>query len=448
MPPNVALTICLLLISALLIIESRQKVEVSHGLWIPLLWVTIVASRTLSLWLNPGEMYADGGGDYESGNPVDRIFFSALIGASLVVLARRKLSWGAIARENFWLMALILLAGASVLWSDFPGVSFKRWIRSFGLVLTVLIVLTEKDSLQALKRLFRRCIYVLIPLSVLFIKYFRHLGVGWDYMGNTMWYGVTTHKNSLGQLACVSAIFLIWNIAQTWKEKNLLLWGDLVILTMCLWLLNGSGMATSKTAIFLFFIGLTILIGMQRMRSNARAAGKGLILVVVVFIFFNIISDVFLGKSVVDMLIASSGRDETLTGRTLLWEELMRIAAQRPILGRGYGSFWIGNVHGLWDKFGWGPESAHNGLLDVYLELGVVGVVMIAGLVVRAYLKILRDLGDRFELGRFELSLLVMSVIYNYTESSFLRPSSLLWIVLLLVSVDRGFGGAIGRRKL
>lgn len=435
MPSRVALIVFLVLIFALLRIEAKHKVDVSFAIWLPQLWIMIAASRALSTWINPGEMYG-GGGDIESGNPIDRLFFTSLIVLSVVVLARRRIEWRSIADENAWLTALFLFSAMSVAWSEFPDVSFKRWIRSLGLMLSVLIVVTEGDPIEASKRLLRRCTYILIPLSVLFIKYFRELGVGYDHMGKTMWYGVATHKNSLGQLACVSAIFLVWSIASQWKNRTRLVWADLLVLAMSLWLLRGSDMSSSKTSIFLFLLGLFLLTCLHLLRKRPQSVGRLILGAFVVMLILQIVSAAVLDESLFALVVSSSGRDATLTGRTLLWDDLMDIGSQNPILGRGYGNFWIGDrVQQLWEKFGWGPESAHNGFLDVYLEIGIVGLVLLLGSIAQGYRNIVRRLKIDYEYAMLIIPLFAMSILYNYTESSFLKPSSLWWIVLVLVTV-------------
>lgn len=434
MTPNVALLFCLIFICIILWIESRQNLDVSFAIWIPLLWVMIAASRPLSTWLHPQDMYI-AMTDVESGNVIDRTFFSVLIVGALYVLARRQIAWSHVMKRNAWLFALFLFAGLSLTWSDLPMVSFKRWVRSLGVVLSVMIVLTESDPIAASKRLIRRCAYVLIPLSVLFVKYFRHLGVGWDYFGRTMWYGVTTHKNSLGQLVCVSAAFFFWCLIEGRKNKNLLWWIDLLVMAMSLWLLRGSGTSSSKTSILLFLIGLFVFFGLKILKNQPHIARKIVLGTGLFFLFFEFIVSTIADQSILAMIISASGREETLTGRTFLWEELIKMAS--PVLGAGFGSFWTSeNISILWQKFDWGPESAHNGFLDVYLDLGFIGIIFLIGFITQAYRNVMNRLTIDYTYSVFQVMLFLMSIIYNFTESSFLRPSSLLWIVLLLVTVN------------
>ena len=66
------------------------------------------------------------------------------------------------------------------------------------MLIMVLIVLTDPEPTKAFAALFRRCAFVLLPLSALFIKYYPQLGRGFDqWTGAAANSGVATTKNQL-----------------------------------------------------------------------------------------------------------------------------------------------------------------------------------------------------------------------------------------------------------
>ena len=88
----------------------------------------------------------------------------------------------------------------AISWSDFPLVAFKRWIKVLGHPIMALIVLTEPDPGEALTRLMKRCAYVIVPVSILFIKYYPEWGRGFDFWtGAAFNTGITTNKNCAGR---------------------------------------------------------------------------------------------------------------------------------------------------------------------------------------------------------------------------------------------------------
>src|SRR5215216_4438165 len=156
--------------------DIARRDGVSAAIWIPTLWLGVLASRPFSTWLG-----IDGGGSgtYEyslEGSPADRYFFIFMIFGAFFVLARRGMSWGVVARANwpvFLFYAYLLL---SVLWADSTVVSFKRWFKDFGNIAVAMVILTEINPLQAVRAVFVRCAYLLIPLSIIYIRYFPELG--------------------------------------------------------------------------------------------------------------------------------------------------------------------------------------------------------------------------------------------------------------------------------
>jgi len=138
------------------------------SLWIPFLWYASVSTRGLSAWFSPDQTVFD----YEKGSPLDRSFFLILILAGLIVLVRKRVPWGSIIRSNRWLFWILVYTLISLLWSNFPAVAFKRWIKLVGSVVIGLVVLTEYPQIESISTVLRRCFLVHIPIDILLVKYF------------------------------------------------------------------------------------------------------------------------------------------------------------------------------------------------------------------------------------------------------------------------------------
>ena len=181
MPPLLALLIWLILLVALLRFDPAKDPKTSPALWLPVIWTFIVGSRLPAQWLNLGFSVEFS----QEGNPLDRSVDLVLIGLAVAVLMSRSFRWGSFVRRNMVLTAYISFALLSVLWSDFPLVTFKRWFRDFGSYLVILVALTDPDPLSAVRTVLRRVSYLLIPLSIVLDKYFpksadsTKRGLGW-----------------------------------------------------------------------------------------------------------------------------------------------------------------------------------------------------------------------------------------------------------------------------
>src|ERR1035438_5494767 len=88
MPPLVATLLYGLFILWLYVRDIKQRKAIQPALWIPLLWLFILGSRPITLWLSLG-MQLDSSVDYSEGTPADRFAFLCLIIAGLVVLSKR-----------------------------------------------------------------------------------------------------------------------------------------------------------------------------------------------------------------------------------------------------------------------------------------------------------------------------------------------------------------------
>jgi exopolysaccharide production protein ExoQ len=207
MPPNLAAALTGIFLVALFWWEWRRDSSNSWALWIPVAWLFITGSRFVSQWINLGSPNLDNVAD---GSTIDAVFFLACNILSILVLAQRRVKLGQVLRDNGWIAAFLIYGLISVAWSDFPFVAFKRWVKVLGHPLVVLVILTDPNPKKALVVVMKRCAYFIVPLSVLFIKYFPEYGRGFDtWTGEGFYSGVGLNKNYLGYLSMVFTLFFL-----------------------------------------------------------------------------------------------------------------------------------------------------------------------------------------------------------------------------------------------
>lgn len=422
-----------------MIIVDNNK-SVSLGLWIPLIWYFISATRGISYWIG-ANLIDSGNIDYLEGSPLDRNIYITLIVIGLFILIKRRLRWSLIFQKNVWIIVLLLYMLLSILWSDFPEVASKRWIKTTGTFVMALLVLTENNPFQAILILLRRCFIVHLPLDLITIKYFRNIGVAWSKDGQyAMWTGLTTHKNILGQICMTSGLYFIWDLVQKIQLKRIII--DIFYLTLIIYLMNGPGYSKSTTSMVVLLIGLVVLFGLQYSKSIDINMSKMIIKLSVALIIFVLF--LYLGltaleknKSIPTVALETVGRDTTFTGRTELWTDIISIASKNPIFGVGYGSFWIGDrANNIWEKHTWKPGQGHNGYIDVYVELGLVGILLLLALLYFTFKNIRETIIEDFEYGRFRMALFVMIFVHNITESSFVRSNHNIWFLFLIIAIN------------
>ncbi len=369
-----------------------------------------------------------------------------LIMLGLFVLNSRAQRTKEILAHNKWMLALFSFMALSIIWSNFPGISLRRCIRSVGTLVMVLVVLTEHSPLDAIQVLLRRIYLVAIPLSIIAIKYFRNIGIAYDWSGvEEQWVGLTTDKNSLGQVAMCSGLLFSWRILQSWPKKKLTL--DMLLLVLTLWVLRGSKNSHSSTAIVAFVVCAIILLGFQFIKKRAARAKRiilGVTIVSSLLAPFMYLAFEAFDTTPVTLALSATGRDMTFTDRTLIWTDLLHNSEKSPVLGVGFGAFWVGPIGYAmypldnWSKKtpGWRPEEGHNGYVDVYVELGVIGVALLLIVIGVGFAGAFNDLQNEFALGSLRLVLLLSIVMNNITETSFLRGTHGLWFLFLLLVIN------------
>jgi O-antigen ligase len=391
----------------------------------------LISSRFVSEWLSIFG-WKMGAISLEEGSPIDATVTFALIAAGLYVLHQRRVNLSKVIRNNQWLTIFLLYCLISIVWSDFPFVAFKRWIKVLGHPIMALVVLTEPDPAEALVRLMKRCAYVIVPVSILFIKYFPQWGRGFDsWTGAAVNTGITTNKNALGCILMIVGFFFFWYLLQVrTKEKGRYRRDEFLLsagfLTMIWWLFS---MAHSSTSLVSFLFGVLAILALGSALVNKQFIGTYLIAGA---IGAEIAESVF---GIYARILQLLGKDPTLTDRTLLWHDILNVKTN-PLFGTGFESFWLGDrLQTLWATRWWHPNEAHNGYLEIYINLGLVGLLLLIGVLIATFWKCRRELLENSELGRFRLGFLVMVVFYNWTEASF-KALSPVWFVFYLVALD------------
>jgi O-antigen ligase len=390
------------------------------------------ASRTVDGWRNIG---ADATIlDVEMGDPIDKIIFSGLMLLGLVALMRRGINWSRFFKANKWIFIWFLFCGLSILWSDFPSVAAKRWIKAVGTLIMAMIVVTEAEDADGLGTIIRRCAYILLPLSVVFIKYFPEFGaVQYSPWGGAAGFaGVTQSKNHLGRLCMISGLYFFWSAKKMLHDSRGLAQKVPPIITLIIacWLLVK---ANSQTPLGGFIAGIFILImlGLFQKWNMSHMFGKLIGVVIIIFLFVEFV----IGFNISGSLISGLGRDPTLTGRTELWKEIWDMG-KNSIIGVGYDSFWLGErLWTLWEKHWWKPNEAHNGYLEIYLELGITGLFFFGMMLISTYRKIIKAMKVNFDQGKFRMAIFMMFILFNITETA-MKGISVIWTMFLFVALE------------
>ncbi len=450
MPPNTATLIFVIGIVGLFLFDRDEKGRVSKVLWIPILWFFFCLSRSVSEWLGvtPSANLAN---SYVEGSPLDATVFEVLELAALIVIVSRRRRVGAILRSNWPICLFFSYAALSICWSDYPFVTIKHWIKGIGDLMMVLIVLSEKSVPDAIKRVFTRIGFLLLPLSVLFIKYYPLLGRKLTLSWTMEPVGVATQKNGLGELCDVVGLALLWRLRCAYndredpkrKQRLMALGASLVMVVWLLWACN------SMTSICALSMASALTLLLKRPAFRLRPA---LVHLLVISLLACTIYGLFFQSS--GSLIQGLGRNPTLTGRTDIWHTVLSVHNSR-LFGAGYESFWLGSrLQEMWQAFpGLMLNEAHNGYVEILLTLGWVGGILLGILIATGYRNVFVAYRRDPDFGSLRMALFLAAIITGLTEAAF-RYMGPPWIVFLLataavprfVARKRGDPSRVGRQ--
>ncbi len=425
----ISIILALSLFFVALSIESKKIKVLTWALVIPYCWLMISLSRSVSRWVNIRKSSSEVGAVVEviqTGNIIDQVVFSTIFIICCIILFGRREKLFEIFKNNKTWLLLYIYCALSIFWSDFAFISTKRYIKDLNALLVALVILTEPAPIEAFKAIVRRNMYLLVPLSIALCKYFPYVGRHQHHGGSLTYSGVATSKNSLGMLCLIGGLFFLTDIWNIWKSRQVSSQRGLFYLycfyfILILYLFT---FANSITSLVSFLIASIILVS-SFLKKNLR---KIVIIVAVTYLG--------LGGLLFDTLNVFLGvveRDLTLTGRIFLWETLLGMDFNST-LGTGYNSFWLGDrLVELWNLFAFKPKQAHNGYIEVYINLGIVGLSLLGFAILRSSIKITHKVCADDNFWPLQFSCFYIFLLYNITEATVLFNTTPIWFIFLFM---------------
>ncbi|MDZ7949523.1 O-antigen ligase [Nostoc sp. DedQUE09] len=320
---------------------------------------------------------------------------------------------------QFFLLAIVIF---SLLWSEDLSSSLT-YLRGLIRIYFFAIYLAMRYSLKEQIKLIAWALGIAASLSMLFSAFVPgYIHESPELVG--MWSGIYGHKNELGYMMAWSAgVFL--HLALSGHRYRWLMWA-LCGISVCLIILSRS--TTSLTIL------LTMVLLLPFYRSLKRTNYKLQVIMITSTLMLMIVFSILLLNNI-ETVVGTSGKDLTFNGRSDLWELVISKILERPWLGYGFSGFWTSNAASkLRATYDW-ASNAHNGFLEIFLELGFLGFLTFAAGFVRFFLMALTrtiSVAKKPE-DYWPMQILIIIVIVNFSEARLLTPS---WNWLMYVTTS------------
>ncbi len=296
----------------------------------------------------------------------------------------RRMPWAA--------LIYVVLALLSVFWSRWPMATLLTWVLQASITavgLFVAFTLSWQEIVRALSSAFKWILGLSLLLEAWVALVLRHplvpnfaefppgkIDPHWywvrgDLIGTGRIQGIVGNSNTLGILCALALVVFALLYAERARHRPaLLIW-----IVLAAYFLLRAGSATSYAALA---AGVLVLLAALLMRRAETPGRRTRLYALFAAIAVLGAAGLWLAR---DAVFSALGKSSDLTGRVEIWRKVWARAVQHPIFGNGFSSPWV-----PWDPafHNWILDHritvfmAHNMWLDVFLQLGTIGVLLIA----------------------------------------------------------------------
>ncbi len=319
-------------------------------------------------------------------------------------------------------IATVLWIVASVFWTASPGGTQFALIESLPVWLATYIfasLLSSDDIQTVFVWLARIVVWSSLAAGALFAEA-RINGLGTELEVDG-WHGLFVHKNFMSPLVALGIITVL-----AFDKNAVTRWFTVIAAAILLFLSDSvTGISAAMAAVgFWYWMGLLV-------KRDERGGG-----------FFFAVSAVFGAFAVVGLvasigqIVVASGKDLTFTGRTDIWSTTVDFIAQRPLTGWGLGGLFDVGGSGInpetlvfWRSVGFNAFHAHNGPLDLALQLGIPGVILMGAFMFSAGFTAWRLKRDFPFIAAWMLTAVLIQAYTSLSEANFLGG----WFAILIL---------------
>ena len=391
---------------------------------------------------------------------------AALLAISVLIVVRRRAQWR-LTGLPLPLLAFVALTFLSIAWSHYPDWTLVGAISTLATVVGAFALALSFDMAQLI-RLLGHALRIILAASILFelivSVFVRHPFTPWwtqysavrpaDYWSRDLLFkgdriqGIMGNSDLLGFVALLGVIVFAIEFAS--RSMKCAWSGFWIIVALVDIALTRSGTVFVASAI----VAVAVVVLLLLRHASTRTAFHVTALLSIVVIVLGVVAAVILRNPLLHLL----GKSGTLTGRTGIWGEVVTLASQRPVAGWGWISYWVPGLSPFDRKAfvigGIQYLQAHDAWLDLWLQLGIIGVIVFAALAISTLVRSWTLAVDRPRsvsgvIARYDSAsllpvlILVALLAQSLAESRLLIEYGLLLLALVAIKTKRPDPGMV-----
>lgn len=376
------------------------------------IYLLITTTEILTFWKRTPDF------DDTEGNFIVSLIGNLIFFYALVYLYKKRDSVYNVVKSQKLLISLLFLFILSSLWSDLPFVTLKRSLKLF-ILYTLVLAMSVSDSKYIIKNSMSYYLKICTILSVLFMVFLPEFG--WMlYEGKNVPKGIFIHKNGFGFFMALSSIWFFYESIVNQQSRKT----NIAFFFICFSGLLISKSSTSLIGFLVSSITLIILLFLKRRKELLRLIA---IIIAICVINFGMLLKAF--EFIPDnFLLSVLHKDVTLTGRTDIWEPLIAVrVSDRLLLGSGYNTFF--NEYRdtrLFNFLPWAANNAHNEFLQIFLDNGLVGLLIVVALFFTLLVGILRSKNIKC------MCICLLLLVFSISEAGIFKPFCAFFSLLII----------------
>ena len=352
--------------------------------------------------------------------------YSILLVAVLLLVARGKTTLKALLKGGvLWIFVGLMIA--SLGWSMSPSYT-EESIRGEVLPMTAFaLYFASRFNMREQMQMLAISLGIGAMLSLFYAVAIPSIGrhVGDEFAG--AWKGIYPQKNNFSSTMTLTMLifFILSLINRNYTERLLARVGLLFSVAMII-------LSTSKSGLIVFVFMLIVVLLSRLFRWKGRRSVLMLDIGGLALLCLGAVLSVTWQTIVINL-----GKDPTLSARTYIWTGAIEKIMQQPLLGYGRAAFWVPDSIPAWEigaraAKGFVPSHAHNGFIDIALELGLVGLgLFILGFIPTYLLALGRAYQARRPEDLWPFAFLTLLVISNMTETVLITRTSPYWVIYM-----------------